>query len=62
MITLTRINGTEFVINAEYIEYIEASPDTLITLTNGHKYFVIESVDEVKERVLAYKRNVQCGS
>ncbi|GBD29053.1 hypothetical protein HRbin32_00137 [bacterium HR32] len=55
MIRVTRLNGTETVINAELIESVEATPDTVISLTTGHRYVVHESVDEVVARVLAYR-------
>lgn len=58
MIKLTRLNGKEFVINADLIETIEATPDTVITLINEHKYIVKESVDDVIRRVIEYKRNL----
>lgn len=50
MIKLTRLDDTEIVINANLIEYIEATPDTVITMTTGRKYIVKESVDEVIEK------------
>lgn len=58
MVKLTRINDTEVVINSDLIEFIEALPDTIITLTNGQKIIVRESVDEVVELVKAYKRDI----
>ncbi len=56
MIKVTRLNGTETVINADLIESVEGTPDTVISLTTGHKYVVQESVDEVVARVLAYRK------
>ncbi len=56
MIKLTRLNGKEFVVNADLIETVEATPDTVITLVNEHRYIVKESVDEVIRRVIEYKR------
>ncbi len=56
MIKVTRLNDQEFVINAELIESIEATPDTMIALTNGKKIMVKNSLDEIIERVEAYKR------
>jgi len=49
MITLTRLNGKPFTLNAIYIEQVEAFPDTTITLTNGKKIVVRESVKDVIE-------------
>ncbi len=58
MIHVTRLNGAQYVLNAELIREIEATPDTIITLTSGAKVMVRESVDEVVEAVLDYKRAV----
>ena len=64
MIKVTRLNGKEFVINSDLIEFVEETPDTVITLTNGVKVVVKESVDEIidkvgnfKARAIEYKRN-----
>jgi flagellar protein FlbD len=56
MIHVTRLNRTEYVINADYIETVEATPDTVITLTTERKYVVREPVAEIIKRVVAYKR------
>ena len=56
MIRFTRLNQNELVINAEMIEFIEAIPDTIVTLTSGKKIMVFEPVDTVVERIVEYKR------
>lgn len=53
---MTRLNGKEFVVNAELIQYVEATPDTVITLVNHEKLVVKESIDEVVKRVVEYGR------
>jgi len=58
MIRLSRLTGQEMVINAEFIERIEACPDTIITLTTGEQYIARESVDEIIEKVKEYKRSI----
>ena len=58
MIKLTRINGTLFVINAELIEFLESSPDTIVTLSTGHKYLIKDSIDDVIEKVKEYRRSI----
>lgn len=58
MIDVTRLNGSTFIINSELIETIEAAPDTIITLTTKSKYLVRESVDEIIERVIRYRRRL----
>ncbi len=61
MINVTRINGTELMINAEIIQTVEATPDTVITLTTGAKYIVKEECEEVRRRVIEYKHNILTG-
>jgi flagellar protein FlbD len=56
MIKLTRLGGEEFVLNADLIRYIEARPDTFITLTIGDRVVVEESMDEVLRRAIDYQR------
>ena len=58
MIRLTRLNGHVFVLNAEMIQEVEATPDTIVTLTNGQKIMIREPVEEVRQAVIAYKREV----
>jgi flagellar protein FlbD len=58
MIRLTRLNGKPFTLNAIYIEQVEAFPDTTITLTNGKKFVVRESVEDVMLLVEAFYRNI----
>ena len=61
MINLTRLNGTPFVLNAEVIREVEATPDTIITLSTGEKIVVGESVDAVTSAVIDYKRAIMGG-
>jgi len=58
MIRLTRINHVPLVLNAELIEHVETTPDTVIALTSGPKFLVLESADEVISRVLDYRRSI----
>ncbi len=58
MIEVTRLKGSKLVINADLIETIEATPDTVITLVNGHKYVVEESLDKVVSLIINYKGKV----
>ncbi len=57
MIKLTRLNGEEFLLNAELLRYVEARPDTFITLTTGDRVVVRESMDEVLLRSVEYQRS-----
>jgi len=55
MIKLTKINGSEFYVNADLMESMESTPDTIITLTTGKKLIVLESVQDVIDRIIQYK-------
>lgn len=56
MIKLTRLDGENFVLNAELIRYIEHRPDTFVTLSTGEVMIVQESMDEVMERAIRYQQ------
>lgn len=58
MIEITRLNDIKLIINAELIETVEETPDTVITLTNGKKIIAKESRQEVKNLVISYKRDI----
>lgn len=56
MIKLTRIDGTVFYLNPDLIEVVEASHDTHVTLTNGHRYVCAEPPETIVERVAEFRR------
>ncbi|MFH1745724.1 MAG: flagellar FlbD family protein [Planctomycetota bacterium] len=56
MIRLTRLNGRPFILNAEQIKTVEATPDTLVTLLQGEQFMVRESLSEVIRRAIDYNR------
>ena len=58
MINLTRLNGAEIVVNANVLESLEATPDTVLSLTSGQKLVVRETISEVVEKVIRYQRRV----
>jgi flagellar protein FlbD len=58
MITLSRLNGASFAVNCDLIERIDASPDTVLTLVDGTRYVVAESIDEVIERVRTFRAEI----
>lgn len=58
MIKVTRLNGKEYLINFDLIETIEETPDTVITLRDGKKYVVLETTDEIIDRIIEFKRKV----
>ena len=59
MIKLTKLNGQQFVVNAELIRYVESRPDTYVTLTSNDRFLVRETVEEVVKRSIAYSRAVR---
>ncbi len=61
MIRLTRLNREPVVINAEVIAFVETGPDTLVVLTNGDRVHVRETVDELIDEVIAYRRRILTG-
>ena len=61
MIELTKLNDIKFTVNAEVIELVEETPDTVLTLTTGKKIIVKESRQEVSNLVKLYKHEVFSG-
>jgi flagellar protein FlbD len=59
MIALTRLNGQQFVLNAEKIRYIEATPDTVVCCDTGEKMMVRETLSEVMRKAIEYARVVR---
>jgi flagellar protein FlbD len=58
MIQLTTLDGKSFVLNAELILSVEATPDTRVILTDDRKYIVKESADEVVARIMRYRQAI----
>jgi flagellar protein FlbD len=58
MILLRRLNNSVLGLNADLIERIDATPDTVITLVDGKKYVVAETPEEVVERIVVFRANV----
>ena len=58
MITITRLNDQDMIINCDLIELIESTPDTTITMTTGRKILIKEDVDEVLEKITTYKKRI----
>jgi len=56
MITVTRLNNSKLIVNAEMIRYIESTPDTIITLTTDDRLMVKETAEEVVRRCIEYGR------
>ncbi|HHY13653.1 MAG TPA: flagellar FlbD family protein [Thermoanaerobacterales bacterium] len=58
MIELTRLNGRKFVLNADLIEIIDSTPDTIITLTTNRKIVVKEDPNKIIEKVILYRKKM----
>jgi len=56
MIELTKLNNQKIVINSDLIEFVEAVPDTTITLTTGNRVVVKETVDELVDKVIGFRQ------
>ncbi|PWU03985.1 MAG: endoflagellar protein [Terriglobia bacterium] len=61
MIHVTRLNHTPVVLNCDLIEHVETTPDTVISLTTGQKLMVLESPEEIVERVVRFRRSIILG-
>ena len=59
MIALTRLNGQQFVLNAEKIRYIESTPDTVVCCDTGEKMMVKETLSEVMRKAIEYSRIIR---
>lgn len=55
---MTRINGKTYFLNAIFIESIEETPDTIITMTNGKKFIVMETAEEVVAASQTFLRGI----
>lgn len=62
MIELTKMNDEKFYLNPHHVEIIESTPDTLITTMSGKKYYVVETLEEVKEQIIHYYQKLYSGN
>jgi len=58
MILLTRLNGVPFAINADLIERVESTPDTVVTMVDGRKHVVSETTTQVIERIIEFRASI----
>jgi len=58
MILVTRLNGSAFALNADLIERVETTPDTVVSLVDGRRYVVSESAQEIIDRVVAFRASI----
>jgi flagellar protein FlbD len=61
MIKLTRLNRVPLILNSDLIEHIDTTPDTVVSLTTGQKFMVLETSDEVVEKVIQFRRSLAVG-
>lgn len=61
MIKLNRLNGTELLVNEQFIETAEQAPDTVVTMQNGHRYFVKETIEEISQLSQIYLKGIYFG-
>lgn len=62
MIILTRLNGEKFMVNCDLIEFIDKTPDTVISMTTGKKIMVAESLNQIKRKIIKYKQRIYRGN
>ena len=58
VISLRRLNNQPIMVNADLIESLESTPDTVVTLVSGNKLIVRDSMDEIRDRIVDYKRRI----
>jgi len=58
MIKVKKINGRDLIINAELIEFVENTPDTMISMTTGKKIIVKDTPEELIKKVIEYRREI----
>lgn len=58
MITVTRLNGAELVVNDDRIEFIERTPETVLTMSEGKKITIKESAEAVIEKIINFRKSV----
>ncbi len=61
MIKLTRLNGTVILINEDFIEIAEETPDTVITMENGHRYLVQEKIDDIMTMIKDFQKETRAS-
>ena len=58
MIALRRLNNQAIMVNPDLIESLEATPDTVVTLTSGNKLIVRNSMEEIREEIIEFQRRI----
>ena len=58
MIKVTRLNHVPLFLNSDLIEHIDMTPDTVITLTTGQKFMLLETADDIIDKIVAFRRSI----
>jgi flagellar protein FlbD len=58
VIALRRLNNQAIMVNPDLIESLEATPDTVVTLTSGNKLIVRNSMEEIREKIIEFQRRI----
>jgi flagellar protein FlbD len=58
MILVNRLDHHAIMINSDLIEHIDSNPDTVIAFTNGNKMLVLETMNEIREKIIEFKRRI----
>ena len=58
MIRLNRLNKEPFLVNCDLIEFIEETPNTIVSMVSGRKLVVLETAQEITDLIVAYKRRI----
>lgn len=61
MIQLTRLNKQPLIVNSDLIQFVENAPDTVITLVSGEKIVVLETAEEVVQRIVEFRQRILAG-
>jgi uncharacterized protein YlzI (FlbEa/FlbD family) len=61
MIQLTRLNNHPLMVNSDLIKFVEKAPDTVLTLVTGEKIVVLESSEQVLEKIIEFRRLILTG-
>lgn len=59
MIILTKLSGQELLINPNLIETAQETPDTVVTMSNGHTYIVSERLSEIVDKIIDFNKQIK---
>ncbi len=58
MIRLSRLNKESFFVNCDLIEFVEETPNTIVSMVSGRKLVVSETAEQITDLIVAYKRRI----